>query len=459
MKDLGLIHFIGIGGAGMSAIAWIARDQGAQVQGSDLRPSKYDAQLEEAGVPIIIGQGAENITDDIDLVVVSTAIRDNNPELMEAKRRGIEVWHRSRMLTAITEGYQAIAVSGTHGKTTTSSLIGTALERLGADPTFLIGGIVEDRGSNARCGKGEYFVSEADESDSSFHAFRPRVAVVTNVEPDHLDHYGTFDALMEAFGIFMGNVVEEGCAVVCNQTPGLVELARANAPRTIVYGLEGECDYRVIPGERGAFQVLAPTGEKVDMRLASNPGRHNMLNAAAALATLVDLGFGLKEAAQAICQFKGVHRRFTQVGVADGVTVIDDYGHHPTEVAATIAAAKEMGYRKVHVVFQPHRYTRTQNLREEFGCCFDGADTLTLMDVYAAGETPIPGITGKSIVDAVLEHDPRAAVAWIPHRTDTVPYLLTKVEPGDIVLMSGAGDINVLAPQLVELLQQREAGR
>lgn len=459
MADSKRVHFIGIGGSGMSAIAWIAYKNGMQVSGSDLKMSKYAKPLVEVGVPIAIGQSADNITDDIDIVVVSTAILDNNPELIEAKRRGLEIWHRTRMLTEISRGLTTISISGTHGKTTTSSLFATSLDRLGADPSFLIGGIVEGYDSNARYGNGEYFVVEADESDRSFLAFDNRIAIVTNIEKDHLDRYSGIEEIREAFGEFMGRVTKDGCSIVCSETDGLIELAHASCDRVITYGYRPEDDYRCIPGERGYFTVEDKKGNSATLRLKTNPGRHNMLNATSVIAGLVDLGYSFQDSVAAVEAFEGVHRRFELVGEADGVTVIDDYGHHPTEIAQTTKAAKELGFNRVHVLFQPHHFARTHDLRDEFGECFDEADTATLMEIYAPAEIPIPGVTGKILVDAVLEHNPRMAVGWVPHRSDVVPYLMTIVKPGDMLLVSGAGDIASIEPKIMEALRKREANR
>ena len=453
------VHFIGVGGVGMSGIALVAHQRGIHVTGSDLRTSKYTNELSDAGIKIFIGQAAENIPDGDerpDIVVVSTAIPETNPELMRARELNIPVWHRSRMLAELGRGLKTLAAAGTHGKTTTSSMLAATLDRIGTDPSFLIGGMIDGYPTNARLGTGEYYVVEADESDGSFVHLSPFVAIVTNIEADHLDHYGSLDAIEDAFVEFMGLVPADGAAIVCGEDPRLPELAAKSGAHTITYGFTQDCDVVcVVTGSAGigsSFAVRFPDGSVVATELPANPGRHNVLNATAVLTCAWFLGHDVEKAAAALSSFSGVRRRFDRVGEAGGVTVVDDYGHHPTEVAATITAASQLGFRKVHVLFQPHRYSRTQALSREFASAFDGADDLVLMDVYSAGEAPIPGVTGKTIVDAVLEHDPRKQVGWLPHRADIVPYLASKVREGDLVITMGAGDVTTVGPLLLGAL-------
>lgn len=445
----------------MSALGLVAHARGFSVTGSDLRDSRFTRELVAAGIPVVIGQSADNIEDGTekpDVVVISSAIMQVNPELQRARDLGIEVWHRSRMLAELGRGLKTIAVSGTHGKTTTSAMLATTLDRLKADPTFLIGGMLDDYPTNALSGKGEYYVIEADESDGSFVHLDPFVAIVTNIEADHLDHYGNIEAIEDAFSKFMRLVPDDGAVVVCGEKQHAVQLARDTGRTVFSYGFGDDCDVRcTLDAHRGLtsqFEVTTPDGQVATVHLVASPGVHNVLNATAVIASLWFLGYGVEEAAAQLSGFGGVRRRFEPVGEGSGVDVYDDYGHHPTEIAATLAAAASMGYRKVHVLFQPHRYSRTQSLADEFAAAFDDADDVTLIDVYSAGEAPIPGISGKTIVNAVLDRNPRAQVAWMPHRNDVVSYLATKARPGDLVLTLGAGDVTDLGPMLVAELSR-----
>lgn len=451
-------HFIGVGGVGMSGIALVAHERGMRVSGSDLRTSKYTKELSDAGVPIFIGQKAENIdeADKPDVVVISTAIPATNPELARARELGIPVWHRSEMLAYLGRGLKTLAVAGTHGKTTTSSMLATTLDRIGAEPSFLIGGMIDGYPTNAHSGAGDYYVIEADESDGSFVHFSPYVAIVTNIEADHLDHYGTLEAVEQAFVDFMSLVPEEGAVVACAEDPRVIELANQAGRRVVSYGFGEDCDVRCeLTGASGigsAFTVTFADGRCVTAHLDANPGRHNVLNATAVIATLEVLGYDPQQAADALSRFSGVRRRFDRIGEEAGVTVVDDYGHHPTEVAATIKAARTLGFRRVHVLFQPHRYTRTEALADQFAEAFDDADDVTFMDVYSAGEPPIPGVSGKTLVDALLDRNPRKPVCYLPHRVDVVPYLCKKARPGDLVITMGAGDVTTIGPLLIGAL-------
>ena len=458
MNDVFSIHFIGIGGVGMSGIALVAHQRGMKVSGSDLKASRATRALTAAGIDVKIGHAVENVPADCDLVVISTAIPEVNPELAHARQHGLRVWHRSQMLAALGAGRKTLACAGTHGKTTTSSMLATTIERMGLDPSFLIGGTVDGYGTNARNGAGEHYIVEADESDGSFVHLSPHVALVTNIEPDHLDHYGSLEAIYDAFGDFLGLLPEEGAAVVCADNPRLEQLARATGKRTVVYGpascpraqVAYEVEGRVGIGSR--FAVAFPDGQRVQVELAHSPGLHNVANATGVLGVVWACGLDVQAAAAALSTFTGVRRRFDLVGEQAGVTVVDDYAHHPTEVKATIAAAAQLGYEHVHVLFQPHRYTRTESLAAAFGSAFDGADAVTLMDVYAAGETPIPGISGKTLVSSILAHDARAQVAWMPHRAETVGYLTGKLSAGDLLITMGAGDVTGMGPLVLAAL-------
>jgi UDP-N-acetylmuramate--alanine ligase len=361
-------HFVGIGGAGMSGIARVLHDRGIAVTGSDVRLSRYATALQEIGIPIAVGHDAANLGDP-DVVVVSSAIAEANPEVVEARRRGIPVWPRARMLAELAGERKTVAVAGTHGKTSTSSMMASVLGALGLDPTFLIGGELNDVGSNARCGDGEHYIVEADESDGSFLLLEPYVGVVTNVEPDHLDHYGTFEAVIEAFHAFLARIVEGGIAVVCGDDRTLCALASDQCGRVVTYGRCQEADVRCEDlsqvGRRQSFTVHFPDGRVVQAAVAV-PGEHMAVNATGVLATVWALGLDVERAARALGSFTGVKRRFEQIGEVDGVAVVDDYAHHPTEVRATLRAARATGSRRLWVVFQPHRYTRTAVLVEEF---------------------------------------------------------------------------------------------
>ena len=461
------LHFIGVGGVGMSGIAHVAHDQGMVVTGSDIKESRYTKQLKSYGIPVAIGQAAENVPEGDDVtVVISTAILDNNPELEEARRRNLNVIHRAQMLARLGERLDTLAVAGTHGKTTTSSMLASTLDGMGLDPTFLIGGIVRSYGTNAHSGTGKYYVVEADESDKSFTFLSPAGVIVTNIEADHLDHYKDLGEIFEKFKQFMASVPEDGPVVVCGEEKALVCAAREVHPRAITYGLGEECDARVVSygphGVGSSFTLELPDGTQVEGKVKQNPGVHNVLNAAAVLTLIWALGLDVQKAACVLADFAGVRRRFDLVGEAQGVTVVDDYAHHPTEIAATIAAAKTLDFRRVHVLFQPHRYSRaplfTEVLHDEFGAAFDDADTVTFMDVYPAGEAPVPGVSGKTFLNVVLDHGGHPAASYVPRRLDVVPHMAALAKPGDLVITMGAGDVTAIGPQLVEALGAADAG-
>lgn len=454
------VHFIGVGGVGMSGIARVAHDQGMQVSGSDIKESRYTKQLREAGITVFIGQKAENIPEGDPVVVISTAILENNPELIEARRRGLEIWHRAQMLAHLGVGLDTLAVAGTHGKTTTSSMLASALDALGADPTFLIGGIVRAYGTNAHSGTGDHYVVEADESDKSFTYLSPKAVLVTNIEADHLDHYKDLDEIYDKFHDFMGLVPEDGVIVACGDEPHVVEIARSEGRRMYTYGFNEGCDVRITSyephGIGSRYTAVMPDGTQVEGAIKQNPGRHNVLNATGVVTLLWALGFDAAKVAQALSGFAGVRRRFDLVGEVGGVTVVDDYAHHPTEIAATISAAAGLGYKHVHVLFQPHRYSRaplfTQVLHDEFGAAFDKADSVTFMDVYPAGEAPVPGVSGKTFLNVVLEHEGHPQADFVAHRVDVVPHLMDELQPGDLVITMGAGDVTAMGPQVIDAL-------
>ena len=454
-------HFIGVGGAGMSGIALVLHARGAVVSGSDIRASRYTDALERAGVAVSIGHNAAHLHDP-EVVVVSTAIPETNPELLEARRRGIEVWPRARMLAHLAEDRTVVAVAGTHGKTTTSSMIATMLAGVGLDPTFLVGGELAQFGTNAAAGGGPHYVVEADESDGSFLFLEPDVAVITNVEADHLDHYGCLERIEDTFVEFITRVRSSGTVVVCADDARLMELARRHSAVPLLsYGTEEHANVRIadlVPEGQGTrFSVELPGGRRVQTRIKA-PGVHNALNATAALAAAFALNLDPISAGEVLKDFGGVRRRFDEIGVIDGVTVVDDYAHHPTEVRATLKAASGLGFRRVWAVFQPHRFSRTEALSHEFGAAFDDADRVVLLDVYGAGETPIPGVTGHAVVDAVMRQRPRTNLAWLPHRADVTRFMIPRLRPGDLVLTMGAGDVTNLGPELVRELEAVAGG-
>ena len=453
------VHFIGIGGAGMSGIALVLHQRGFHVTGSDLKASKYTRALVKEGIEVFVGHHALTI-DEVkpDVVVISTAIPQSNPELVRARELGIEVWHRAKMLSFLSGDAITIACAGTHGKTTTSSLAATMLERMNLKPTFLIGGIIDGYETNGNSGEGPYFVAEADESDGSFLNLDPNVVIVTNIEADHLDHYGSLEAIEKTFVQFMGSVPEDGHVIVCGENPHVPELARSCGRPVLTYGFGEGNDVVCTPKEGegvNAFSVRLPDGHEYSLHLDHNPGLHNCLNATAVLTLAYVLGLPCDEAAQAISSFAGVHRRFELVGEVDGVRVIDDYGHHPTEIAATLAAAKSLGFKRVRVAFQPHRYSRTESLAAEFGPAFDNADELVVLNVFAAGEVPIPGVSGKTVFNAVLAHRPDAQVSYMPDRHTVVDHMVKTARPGDLIITMGAGDVTLLGPAIFEGLKAR----
>jgi len=451
-------HFIGIGGAGMSGLARVLHDRGIVVTGSDLKASRYATALQEAGILVHVGHAADNLGDP-EVVVVSSAIPETNPELAAARERGIPVWPRAKMLAHIVGQDIGVAVAGTHGKTTTSSMMTTVLDGIGLDPTFLIGGELNDMGANARCGGGGYCVVEADESDGSFLYLTPTVAIITNVEADHLDHYGSFEAVVETFGRFIESVPAGGAVVVCADDAALVRLAKERSrARVVTYGAVEAADVRCDDLERVGlghrFSVTFPGGSVGPVTITV-PGVHNVINATGVLAAAWALALDTGRAASALTSFKGVRRRFDRVGEVAGITVVDDYAHHPTEIKATLAAARGAGFRRVWVVFQPHRYSRTAALGREFGEAFHDADHVVLMDVYSAGEPPIPGVSGKTVVTETLRSAPRTHLAYFPHRDDIDAYIAERVREGDLVMTMGAGDVTTLGPGIVRAIGER----
>lgn len=442
------LHIIGIGGSGMSAIATILRGLGHTVSGSDLAASPITDRLQLDGVRFTAGHDASNLGD-VDAVVISSAIREENPEVIAAHTKGIPVIRRAAALAALMGQRRGIAVAGTHGKTTTSAMLATILDVCGVKPTFVIGGEVPNLGGGARLGDGEWFVVEADESDGTFVELPAEVVVVTNIEPDHLEHYGSFEALIDAFDSF---VAAGKRRVLCADDPRAAELM--DRYEAISYGRGEHAAVRMteLQSERfvSRFRVTH-AGESAEATL-SVPGVHNALNATGAIATAIAIGVPLAEAAGALGQFHGVGRRFQLRGERNGVTFVDDYAHLPGEVRAALATARAGAWGRVVCVFQPHRFSRTQTLAPQFAGAFDGADLLVITDIYTATEPPRPGITGKLVVDAVLDAHPAMPVAYMPRRSDAVSYLRDRLKPGDVCLTLGAGDLTLFPDEMMAAL-------
>jgi len=455
-EDLGRVHFVGIGGAGMSGIARIMLARGLPVSGSDAKESVTLAALRALGATVHVGHAAENVGA-ADTVVVSTAIRASNPELVEAERRGLRVIHRAGALAAVMAGHRTVAVAGTHGKTTTTSLLTVAVQRCGADPSFAIGGNLNESGANAHNGTGDIFIAEADESDGSFVQYSPQVAVVTNVEPDHLDHYGTPDAVAAAFDDFTARILPGGCLVACADDPGALRLAERTRSRGVevrTYGEHPDADLRLVDlvtrGLGSSFEAVS-RGRRVGRVLLRLPGRHNALNAAAALAAGMALDLPVERLREGLASFTGTRRRFEFKGTAGGVRVYDSYAHHPTELAADLAAAREVADGgRVVVVFQPHLFSRTQFFAADFGRALGLADEVVVMDVYAAREDPVPGVTGALVAAGVSLPPPH--VVYEPSWSAVAGHLADRAKPGDIVLTCGAGDVTMIGPEVLNLL-------
>lgn len=447
------VHFIGIGGYGMSALAQVLLHMGYRVSGSDIHDSALIRRLAEQGADIKLYHHPGNIGES-DLVVYSTAIPADNSELQEAHRRGIAIWHRSELLAALINSHYGIAVAGTHGKTTTSTMIALLLEAGGLDPTALIGGVVSSFQSNARYGRSEYLVAEACESDHSFLRYRPHVALITNVEPDHLEHYeNDFNLLREAYKAFLQNLVAGGCAVLCFDDPFLRSIALHVERKVVTYGLDEDgADYGardiVLHGLGGSFTFCRRGEPLVASVTLQVPGRHNVSNAVAALAVAAELGLDLERCAGALKDFRGAKRRFEIVGEIRGVKIIDDYAHHPTEIKVTLQAARAVA-RRLCCIFQPHRYSRTEYFFEEFARSFADADLVLLHRIYSAGEKPREGISSAALARRISEI--KGQEVYHSEDMDELGRLaLEWAQPGDAIIVMGAGDITNLAYKLVQ---------
>jgi UDP-N-acetylmuramate--alanine ligase len=448
------IHFVGIGGIGMSGIAEILLNLGYRVSGSDQKRNETVERLERLGAKIFIGHAATNV-EGVHVLVYSSAVAADNVEVRTAHQRQVPTIPRAEMLAELMRLKYGIAVAGTHGKTTTTSLVGAVLAEGHCDPTIVVGGRVTNLGSNARLGQGEYLVAEADESDGSFLKLAPTIAVVTTIDAEHLDHYGTLDAIRAAFLTFVNKVPFYGAVVLCLDQPNIQMLLPQVEKRIITYGLDSAADlvarHLVLSGMTSRFDVYQ-RGERLGECALQIPGRHNVLNALAAIGVGLDLEIPFATIVTALAGFAGVQRRFQIRGTAGGVTVIDDYGHHPAEIRATLAAAKAGFDRRVVTVFQPHRYSRTWHLRQEFLTAFNQADVLVVMDIYAAGEAPIPGVSAADLAEGIRAHGHRNVIYLGSDRTRIVDHVCEISRPGDLVLTLGAGDVSQLGSDILRRL-------
>lgn len=458
-RELGPIHFVGIGGIGMSGIAEVLMTLGYRVQGSDTKASGITDRLAGLGATVFEGQRAENLGAAA-VVVVSSAIRPGNPELEEARRRKLPVVRRAEMLAELMRLKSNIAVAGTHGKTTTTTMVATLLDKGGFDPTVINGGVIHAYGSNARAGAGEWMVVEADESDGSFNRLPATIAIVTNIDPEHMDHWGTFEALRKGFFDFVSNVPFYGLAVCCTDHPEVQALVgRVTDRRIVTFGFNAQADVRAVnlryAGGVAQFDVVLQNEEGAVIQGMSlpMPGDHNVSNALAAVAVARELGMTTTDIRAALAAFGGVNRRFTRVGeVLGGVTVIDDYGHHPVEIAAVLKAARQATAGRVIAVHQPHRYTRLSGLFEEFCTCFNEADVVAIADVYPAGEDPIAGASRDDLVAGLIAHGHRHARAVVDE-ADLARLVREQARPGDMVVCLGAGTISAWANALPQRLE------
>ncbi|MDD2358946.1 MAG: UDP-N-acetylmuramate--L-alanine ligase [Syntrophaceticus schinkii] len=447
-------HFIGIGGVGMSGLAQVLLEMGMRVSGSDLVSSPVVESLRQRGAQIAIGHQAENIVDGLDAVVVSSAIPPSNIELSAACSKGLPVMTRGELLAKVMESYQGIAVTGSHGKTTTSAMIAVALAENGLDPTYLIGGHISELGGNAGLGKGRYLVAESDESDGSFLKQKPFIAVITNIDDDHLNYYRDISGILQAFQDFLSNIRRDGFALLCSDSDYVCQLS-TDGVKTVTYGIQGNPHYQArnivqkgLLTEAGVFHE----GVFLGTLKLSIPGLHNIQNALAAVAVGMHLGLAFSDVARALAHFQGVERRFQLIAQYDGIKIIDDYAHHPTEIKALMEAALGVKRKRTITVFQPHRYSRTKYLREEFGKAFEGSDLVIITDIYAAGERPMDGVSAKLIVQELQKNGTN--VVYIDSLDGVVNYLLQELRSGDTVLTVGAGDVWTVGRNLASNIRQ-----
>ena len=450
--DIGAIHFVGIGGIGMSGIAEVLLDQGYMVQGSDLKASKITRRLEAMGALIHLGQKAENLGE-AEVVVVSTAIKPGNPELDQARKVGLPVVRRAEMLAELMRLKSNVAVAGTHGKTTTTTMVSTLLHAGGFDPTVINGGVINAFESNARTGQGEWMVVEADESDGTFNRLPATIAVVTNIDPEHMEHWGSFDNLRQGFFEFVHNIPFYGLAVCNTDHPEVQALVgRITDRRVTTYGFNAQADVRVVDLSYAQgtayFDVALRDGSMIEGCTLPMPGDHNVSNALASVAVALHLGMSSDAIRAGLHSFKGVNRRFTKVAELDGVTIIDDYAHHPVEIAAALKAARQSHSGRIMAIHQPHRYSRLHDLFDDFCTCFNDADVVGITDIFAAGEAPIAGADRDSLVIGLTGHGHRNAMA-VADEAALTAFLAAHCQPGDMLICLGAGSISAWAHGLV----------
>lgn len=463
LAELGRVHLIGVAGAGMSALTRMLCARGVPVTGSELRESRIVASLRAVGASVHMGQSPDSLPD-VDTVVVSTAIGESNPELVTARERGIRVLHRAEALAYCMKGRRSVVVAGTHGKTTTTSMAAVALQHAGADPSFYIGAQLNETGTNAHAGSGDVFLAESDESDGSFLVLEPQLAVITNVEADHLDYWGDEAAVHAGFRQFVDRVPEDGAVIACGDDVGAAETAehaRRAGRRVVTYGTSPEADIRVTDvalDATGAWFRPVVKGRRLPDVSLKVLGMHNVLNAAAALGAALEVGVGVAEAVEGLALYTGARRRFELKGEADGVRVFDDYAHHHSELRATLTAARQIvGGGRLVVAFQPLRFTRTARFHRELGEALGLADDVLVMEVYGSNEEPIPGATGALVAAAVPL--PGEHVSFEPSFSAVPQWLVDRARPGDLVLTLGDGIVSTLGPEIVELLRHREAPR
>ena len=453
------VHFVGIGGIGMSGIAEVLLNQGFQVSGSDLSLSDVTLRLENLGGKIHKDHHADHLAD-ADVVVISSAVRKDNPEVVAARSRGIPVIPRAEMLAELMRMKYGIAVAGSHGKTTTTSILGSILDKAGMDPTLVIGGRLNSLGSNARLGQGEYLVAEADESDGSFLKLSPTYAIITNIDPEHLDHYGNLLAIKKAFIDFANKVPFYGLVILCLDHPHVQDIVPMIGKRVVSYGLSPQADYRAenlvySPGQV-AFDAYHSQELLGPVRLQMI-GQHNVLNGLAALAAAMELQVSFEDVVEALGSFEGIQRRLTVLGEVDGITIVDDYGHHPEEIKATLDGARKSYKRRTVVIFQPHRYSRTRDLEREFHAAFNEADLVVVMNIYAAGEDPIEGVTGRRLFEGIRSHGHRNA-NYISDRQTAVRWLQDNAQKGDLIITMGAGDVWRVGEEFLTLKKRKLNG-
>ena len=450
-------HFIGIGGIGMSGIAKIMLEHGYQITGSDVKNSALIEALREAGAKIYIGHDAKNIADDVDAVVYSTAVFPENAEMLYAAKKGIKIYKRAEMLAFLMRNQISIGVAGSHGKTTTSGMISLLLEECGLDPTIIIGGTLPQIGSNAKGGHGKYLVAEADESDGTFLLLFPQIAVVTNIEEDHMDHYKSLEEIKDAFAQYIKQVPPSGAVIINTDCPNNREIIAQTPAKYITYALDESADYTACGiqfTENGSLSKIYYKGEYVGELTLQVPGRHNVCNALAAIAVGRLCGLDFQEIAQALQNFRGTGRRFELLGKVNGITVIDDYAHHPTEIKATVEAARNMHKGRLIAVFQPHRYSRTQSMKSEFAQSFTNCDLTFIAQIYEAFEKPIEGVSSRLIVAEAIKAG-NNSVSYGGTKEEICRTLSEIVHEGDMVLIMGAGDIRKCGEDLVRILSSR----